>query len=274
VIEWIRGLPSSLRYLICVVGTLLMFFLAVGVGAMAALMLSQQPEQVTPSSGNSAESSTLEDTLLETTSITKKLLEDTRIETTNQTKKANPQKPAYEASFVHRATDKNSRGDYTYLNNPRINGDPKAIVLVRPTPDRGSTISATYKHNIGVWYESVAKKWAIFNQDRAAVPSGATFEVIVPPDSEKVVHHAELINIVGNRTYLDGPLTKGNPDLVLSVTQNWNPGGGRGVYNNHPIGVLYDKGEQKWAIYNRDDAPMPKGAAFNVALSGSVKSGR
>jgi hypothetical protein len=97
--------------------------------------------------------------------------------------------------------------------------------------------------------------------------------VTIPPASEKFVHHAELNNAVGNSTYLDDPLTNGNPDAVLSITQNWNPGGSTGVYNNHPTGVLYDKDVKKWAIYNRDDAPMPDGAAFNVAVSGRAKPG-
>lgn len=253
--------------MIYVAAMLLVFFVAVGVGAVSALILSREPARDAPNFIGSAESRTFEDTVLETTSITRKTFEDTGIETTNHTKTASSQKPAQKVSFVHKATDKNSRGDYTYLSNPSFNGDPNAIVLVRPISDSGSTSGNTYKHNIGVWYEAVAKKWAIFNQDRAAVPSGAIFKVIVPPASDRFVHQAGLINTVGNTTYLDDPLTNGNPDAVLSVTQNWNPGGGRGVYNNHPIGVLYDKDLKKWAIYNRDDVPMPDGAAFNVAVS-------
>ena len=56
--------------------------------------------------------------------------------------------------------------------------------------------------------------------------------------------------------HLNNPLTNGEPDAVLTVTQNWNPGGGRGVYNDHPIGVLYDADIRKWAICNRGGAPM------------------
>jgi hypothetical protein len=89
-----------------------------------------------------------------------------------------------------------------------------------------------------------------------------------------VVQHIDILltaqdgnNTEKNRTYLDNPLTNGEPDALLRVTQNWNPGGGRGVYNNHPIGVLYDADTRKWAIYNRDGASMPDGAAFNIAVS-------
>jgi hypothetical protein len=61
---------------------------------------------------------------------------------------------------------------------------------------------------------------------------------------------------VGNATYLDDdPLTNGKADALVSVTQNLEPGGGR-------------------VVYNRDDAPMPDGAAFNVAVSESDGSAR
>jgi len=87
---------------------------------------------------------------------------------------------------------------------------------------------------------------------------------------QPAIHHrAELVDTVGNATYLDDPLTNGRPGAVVSVTQNWNPGGGAGVFNDHPVGVFYDEDVDKWAIYNRDGAPMPAGAAFNVAVSGS-----
>jgi hypothetical protein len=81
------------------------------------------------------------------------------------------------------------------------------------------------------------------------------------------VHQGSLANTAGNYTYLDDQLTNGEPDAVLSVTQNWNPGGGRGVYNDHPLDTVYDTQVKRWAIYNRDDVSIPKGAAFNIAVS-------
>jgi sortase A len=174
---------------------------------------------------------------------------------------------AMDTAFVHRATPENSRGDYTYLSDPSINGDPNAVVLVTPTPDRGSAGDGTYDHNIGVWYEPEAQKWAIFNEDRSAVPGGTTFQVVVPGGPEKFVHRAEPENVTGDSTYLDDPLVNGKSEAVLSVTQNWNPGGGTGTYNDHPVDVRYDAGRQKWAIYNTDGSAIPDGAAFNVAVS-------
>ena len=173
-----------------------------------------------------------------------------------------------DTAFVHRSDEKNSRGDYTYLSDPTIDGDPNAVVLAMPTPDQGSTGDGIYDHNIGVWYEPQAKQWAIFNQDRAAVPDETTFQVIVPGGPEKIVHRAESGNIDENSTYLNDPLVNGKPEAILSITQNWNPGGGSGTYNDHPVDARYDTGRQQWEIFNTDGSAMPDGAAFNVAVSG------
>jgi hypothetical protein len=80
------------------------------------------------------------------------------------------------------------------------------------------------------------------------------------------IHRAAPENLSENSTYLDNPLTNGNPNAVLYVTQNWNPGGGTGTYNEHPVGVWYDDGRQKWAIFNQDRETMRDGAAFNVTV--------
>ena len=164
-----------------------------------------------------------------------------------------------EAPSVHRATEENSRGDYTYLSDPEIDADPNAVVFISPT--------GFYDHNIGVWYEPEQQKWAIFNQDRAAVPAGSTFEVFVPQEPERIVHRSTEENVSGDGTYIDDPLVNGKPDAEVSVTQNWNPGGGDGVYNDHPVDARYDAERERWAVYNVDEADMPRGAAFNVTVS-------
>jgi hypothetical protein len=89
--------------------------------------------------------------------------------------------------------------------------------------------------------------------------NGATLDAVF-------IHHATPENISANSTYLDTPLTDGNPNAVLMVTHNWNPGGSSGKYNNHPIGVWYDPDRGKWAIFNQDRAAMPVGADFNVGV--------
>jgi hypothetical protein len=243
-----------LKYLKYAVGVLLVFFVAVGVGAAAAVVVGWQAGGIAT---DSSKTDKFESGESEATGSAR------ASEGTAAGDSANPNGKTEEVSFTHRATEENGRGDYTYISDPSIDRDPNAIVLVS---DQKTVGADSYSHNIGVWYEAEAHKWAIFNQDRTAVPQGATFEVEVHQASATFIHHAGSLNTAGNYTYLDNPLTNGEPDAVLSVTQNWNPGGGRGVYNDHPIDAVYDAKLEKWAVFNRDGAPMPRGAAFNIAV--------
>ena len=86
------------------------------------------------------------------------------------------------------------------------------------------------------------------------------------PSRASFVHRATPTSTDGNSTYLDHPLTDGDPDAVVLVTAAWEAGG---VNNARPVGVWYDADRERWAIYNQDQAPMPEGAAFNVAVSGA-----
>jgi hypothetical protein len=104
------------------------------------------------------------------------------------------------------------------------------------------------------------------NREQAAPTTPPPRSVNGPTLDTVFVHHSTPENISVNSTYLHGPPTEGNPNAVLVVTQNWNPGGGSGKYNNHPIGVWYDRDRSKWAIFNQDRAAMPVGADFNVAV--------
>jgi hypothetical protein len=269
-IERFKALSVPSRYLVYATGLLLVLSVAVGMGTAVAVVIGWQSREPTsgsarggPVEGRSAETSTSEAGKSETTGTTR-ASEGATTEPSGESQGPGKDRGV---SFVHRATDENSRGDYTVIRNPSIDGQPNAIVLASLAPDQSGSRASAYDHNIGVWYTARVGKWAIFNQDLAPVPAGTTFEVEFPPASRKFVHEAGLLNTAGNYTYLDDRLTNGKPDAVLSVTQNWNPGGGRGVYNDHPVGAIYNEKVEKWAIYNRDDAPIPEGAAFNVFVS-------
>ena len=173
------------------------------------------------------------------------------------------------AVFVHTATDDNIAGNATYINHSLTNGNPNAILFVTQNWNpSGGEIGVYNDHPIGVYYASLSQKWAIFNQDDAAMPNGAAFNILIPSvDTSFFVHTATAANIVANNTVIDHPLTNANPNAILFVTQNWNPGGGGGEINNHPIGVFYNDDEQKWGIFNQDTtSTMPLDAAFNVLI--------
>jgi len=81
------------------------------------------------------------------------------------------------------------------------------------------------------------------------------------------VHRAAFQHIVANSTYIDHPLTTGNPDAILLVTQ-LQDSGSDAVDNARPVGVWYGANRGgEWAIFNQDLAPMPEGATFNVVAS-------
>ena len=95
---------------------------------------------------------------------------------------------------------------------------------------------------------------------------GSSFDVHVLSGGA-FVHRATGENTAEDgATYLNDPLTNANPDAALSVTQNWNPGGVGGTYNDHPVGVRYDAEVRQWVIFNEDGAEVPEGAAFNVTV--------
>jgi hypothetical protein len=255
-------LSPLLRYSAYFVAALAVLLLAVGMGAAAAVVVGWQSGAGT---SNSVGTSTLQGGKTDATRAAK----DSFAGSPSGSKTTGDGGPdgGPVASFLHRATDGNSRGDYTVVSDPSLDGHPNAILLASPSSDQDQDETSSYDRNIGVWYAGSAHRWAIFNQDRSPIPAGTTFEVLVPQETAGFVHEAELVNIVENYTYLDNELTNGKPDAVLSVTQNWNPGGGGGVYNDHPIEAIYDENLEQWAIVNRDGGTIPKGASFNIAVS-------
>jgi len=167
------------------------------------------------------------------------------------------------ARFVHISTDANRGGDATVIDHPLTNNNPNAIVFVTQNADPGGSGGTVNSHLLGVYYNG--SKWAIFNQSLATMPKGVNFNVLIPDASAGAfVHTASAGNTYGNVTTINNPLTNNNPSATLLVTQNWNPAGGLGVYNNHPVQVGYFGG--RWFILNQDLADMPTGAAFNVLV--------
>jgi hypothetical protein len=66
------------------------------------------------------------------------------------------------AAFTHRADSSNTPGHTTYINNPLLNGDPTAIVIMTPA---GPVASYFNNHPTGVGYDPGPKQWFIENLD-------------------------------------------------------------------------------------------------------------
>jgi hypothetical protein len=173
--------------------------------------------------------------------------------------------------YLHVSTTDNSIDNATYLDHPLLNDSPNAILFVSQNINAGGGFSGTInEHEIGVWYDTIEGKWSIFNQDGATMPVGSDYNVLIPDAATGVfVHTATAGNTTGNWTSIDNPLSNNNSNALLFITQNWNPGGVGGAYNDHPVGVFYAPSLNKWAIFNQDGANMPTDASFNVLVAGA-----
>ena len=162
--------------------------------------------------------------------------------------------------FVHIATAASILSNATVMDHPLTNGNPNAIIIVTPNWNPGGVGGIQNDHPIGVEY--TGGQWWIFNQDGAAMPTGAAFNVIIPT-TNVFVHTATAVS--GDHTFIDNTLTNSNPSAIILVTPNQNPGGICPCVNaNFPIGVSYSGADSKWEIFNQDGTAMPLNASFNV----------
>jgi hypothetical protein len=178
--------------------------------------------------------------------------------------------------FTVTGDSSNTSGDSTFINDAATNGLPDDILFVSQNWNAQGVCGCVYNTApVGVWYDSGNDQWAVFNESGSAMPAGASFNVLaVPASSSSVfVQTATSANIAGDSTFIDSSLTNDNPGAQLQVTQDWNPGGSGGVYNNHNIGVWYDTTNHEWAIFNQDEATMTTGAAFNVMVGTAPSNG-
>jgi len=172
--------------------------------------------------------------------------------------------------FTHIATTSNSAGDYTDIDNPATNNNPNAILEVT---SNWAPHNVYDDSTIGVWYHASVGKWSIFNQNLKVVPDQAAFNVqVLPSISSVFIHVATTSNSAGDYTDIDNPATNNNPNAILEITSNWNPGGVGGVYNNHHIGVWYHASVGKWSVFNQDFVAIPNQAAFNVQVLSASSS--
>ncbi len=171
--------------------------------------------------------------------------------------------------FVHKATAANILSHSTIIDYPLTNGNPNAIIFATLNHDPGGVGGISDDHPIGVFYDGT--KWRIFNQDGAAMPVNAVFNVFVPTAGVGVFVH-KFTGPSWPLTLINNPLTNGNPNAIILVTPNWNPGGVGGVNANFPIGVRYYSTDKKWGIFSQDGTAMVDTTAFNVYVFANIKA--
>ncbi len=175
-----------------------------------------------------------------------------------------------DAWFTVVADSGNVSGNQLLIDHPSTNGNPTAQVYATPNRALGGTSN---NGPFGVRWNASAGRMALFNPSGASIPLGAGYNVYVagPNGDEAVtlplqapVAYVHRVQTASATTGLSEGFL-GRPDLVLLVTQNWNPQeppASTGVGNPNRITLRYTS--DLWQVANIGGASIPEGAAFNV----------
>jgi hypothetical protein len=171
--------------------------------------------------------------------------------------------PNTDSAFLHSTTASNIVANYTTIDNPLLNGNPNARILVQQR-----YISSYNNVNVGLWYNGSSSKWTIFNEDFSTMAEGMDFNVWLLDDNKSFIHNVDSasLNLGDSYSIFDSPLTNNNPDANILVTQLLNDGG----YFDHVLGVWFSDAIQKWILYTEDAAPFVEDLKFNVYVSNST----
>ncbi|MCR9247225.1 MAG: hypothetical protein NXI31_19505 [bacterium] len=173
--------------------------------------------------------------------------------------------PNRAADFVaHVTSSANTSGDTTTLDDPALNGDPNAVPFLQPIT------GVTNDHPAGLQYSNALGRWQVRNLDGAAIPTGKRFHVLA--GNSKIAgeltffrHQVTAANLGASAhvSYLDHPELNGRHSALAVLTRR---SGGGIPANPNPIGIYYDLGLQRWAVFNQNLAPLPIGTELHVLV--------
>ncbi|WP_367873877.1 hypothetical protein [Luteolibacter sp. Populi] len=142
----------------------------------------------------------------------------------------------------------NTSGASLTIDHPAFNG--KANVKPVLTQFWDGVYNA---HPVGFRYDTEAAKWVIENEDGAAMPAGANFNVLVAPGTKQLL--CSPANTFSNRSFT--LVGKGKPDALLLASHVINPVKGMpGIRLTSFFGTFFEEEEDgapysgKWTIYN------------------------
>jgi hypothetical protein len=148
------------------------------------------------------------------------------------------------------------------LDNPGLNNNPLAIILVTPVPVNGVNLNP---HPIGAYFVD-GKKWSIINADAVAIPVGAKFNVeyYPNPNPNQFVY---VIPQQGVTPYINHPGLNGYPRAKIRFFPTQSP---RGAYfNPNEAKIQYDPAASKWAVANLNNTPVKTETAYNIVIDSS-----
>jgi hypothetical protein len=184
-------------------------------------------------------------------------------------------------AWRHAATAWNISGNSTRIADADQDGNGLlyvrqnhgARILVTPVTTPGGVVN---NHPIGVWYDGT--DWNIFNEDDAAMPVGAEFNV--RPEGNDfsgyqgwpALHRSTTANTFWNDTVATENNLPGNPEALVQITHNWNPPD----FNSFtklpsPLGVWFTGHD--WSMFTQNFSAMPIDIGFNTQSLGYAGEG-
>jgi hypothetical protein len=164
------------------------------------------------------------------------------------------------------------------VNNDATNGEGNALLFVTPNYSAGGVCGCVADSvPIGVTYNIFGgARWAITNLDESTnIDAGSTYNILVVQKASKrvFVQTATTANTLGGATYINSPLTNGNPNAMILITPNVDPDGTNEFVSDHPVGAYYNPSLKQWGVLNEDGTSMGLGAHFNIMIGAKASNG-
>lgn len=171
-----------------------------------------------------------------------------------------------DTTFLHRV--KNAAPSiYSEINNPAINGLPSHFPQITANWNPDGAIGLYDNHPGSLFYNSTSNRWNIRDEDLAALPNDARFNVFSPAYGNGLFHHVvTAANLAGDATTLAAGGLDDQPNRILLVTRDSLDPGGTTYDDPHPFGVFYFSlgGPGNWFISHFDSSTMNAGGGYHV----------
>lgn len=160
--------------------------------------------------------------------------------------------PNTNGSIVHTVTAASIRSDLPHVS--LLTSITDANPNLRPIVQQREV---TNNHAVGLWFAPDTKRWYVYNEDKAPMPVGAKFNVVLSSFGG-FTHVSSSTNIFDNSTQLVNPNLDNQPTAQFIVTHNF----AGGVYLTKAIGVWFEG--THWNIFNQDRSAMQANLTFHI----------
>lgn len=169
--------------------------------------------------------------------------------------------------FTHTATASNIQGSFTAINDPDIDDNNFALLVVTQNWNPDGAAGGVYNpHPIGVDRQSFRDqyRWVIYNRDDQPMTPGASFNVAILPAQPENFQRMDSTNVGPNFILFNHPLTNNIPNaMIITTIHRFGVDRHTPIFNT-PIGVWYKTDAARWSGFAEDMVGTPSGIGFNV----------